>query len=392
MGILRCLSGDTVLQTADGPREIAELVGEKPYLFSCHPETGRVVLQQARRVFLSDRNRRLVRVVFEDGSRLECTPDHRFVFPDGSYKEAASLREGEEIMALDRAVLGWTNVQLHLRTLSPAGYPKRRVTVDDLQTMDIELQEALHTGGKATEMVSGHIDERDALEARAIEFLFLTEQDGYIVPFDASSLDRRSGSTTQRVARVEQPEKVAAEVFDVSMPALHNFCTNGVFVHNCDHPDIEEFIQCKNDQSQINNFNISVAITDAFMEAVEEDTDFDLVNPRDLSVARTVRGRDLFRMIVEGAWLNGEPGVVFIDKINADNPTPQFPIESTNPCSEAHLPPYDSCNLGSINLERFYQEETGEVDWDELRETVHTAIRFLDNVIEMNNYPLPDID
>jgi ribonucleoside-diphosphate reductase alpha chain len=159
-----------------------------------------------------------------------------------------------------------------------------------------------------------------------------------------------------------------------------------------DHPDIEEFITCKNDQSQINNFNISVAVTDAFMEAVEGDTDFDLVNPRDGEVAKTVRARDLFRKIVEGAWLNGEPGVVFIDKINDDNPTPQFPIESTNPCSEAHLPPYDSCNLGSINLERFYREETGDVDWDELRETVHTAIRFLDNVIEMNNYPLPEID
>ena len=95
-----------------------------------------------------------------------------------------------------------------------------------------------------------------------------------------------------------------------------------------DHPDIEEFITCKNDNDQINNFNISVAVTDAFMEAVERDGDFDLVNPRDLSVARTVRARDLFRKIVEGAWLNGEPGVVFIDKINADNPTPQFPIES----------------------------------------------------------------
>jgi adenosylcobalamin-dependent ribonucleoside-diphosphate reductase len=159
-----------------------------------------------------------------------------------------------------------------------------------------------------------------------------------------------------------------------------------------DHPDIEEFITCKNDNDQINNFNISVAITDAFMEAVERDGDFDLVNPRNGEVARTVRARELFTKIVEGAWLNGEPGVVFIDKINADNPTPQYPIESTNPCSEAHLPPYDSCNLGSINLERFYLEAAGDVDWNDLRETVHTTIRFLDNVIEMNNYPLPQID
>src|SRR5918998_1701702 len=163
-----------------------------------------------------------------------------------------------------------------------------------------------------------------------------------------------------------------------------------------DHPDVEEFIECKRENDQINNFNISVAITDEFMEAVEADRDFELKNPRDLSVIKTVRAKDLFRKIVEGAWLNGEPGVVFIDKINGDNPTPQFPIESTNPCSEAHLPPYDSCNLGSINLERFFvpagEPGEGSFDWNELRETIHTAVRFLDNVIEMNSYPLPEID
>src|ERR671914_292764 len=163
-----------------------------------------------------------------------------------------------------------------------------------------------------------------------------------------------------------------------------------------DHPDVEEFIECKRENDQINNFNISVAITDKFMEAVESDGDFELKNPRDGQVIKTVRAKDLFRKIVEGAWLNGEPGVVFIDKINGDNPTPQFPIEATNPCSEAHLPPYDSCNLGSINLERFFvpagEPGEGSVDWDGLRETVHTAVRFLDNVIEMNNYPLDEID
>ena len=182
----------------------------------------------------------------------------------------------------------------------------------------------------------------------------------------------------------------------------------------CWHPDVEEFIDCKRDQSRINNFNISVAITDEFMESVEADSDFGLKNPRDGEVVKTVRARDLFRKIVEGAWLNGEPGVVFIDKIGDDNPTPQFPIESTNPCSEAHLPPYDSCNLGSINLERFVLSpsdvrnrlslngsaedapllsdgRTPRVDWIGLRETVRTAVRFLDNVIEANRYPLPEI-
>ena len=189
-----------------------------------------------------------------------------------------------------------------------------------------------------------------------------------------------------------------------------------------DHPDIEDFITCKKDNDQINNFNISVAITDEFMEAVDNDADFDLKNPRDGEVIKTIRARELFRQIVEGAWLNGEPGVVFIDRINGDNPTPQFPIESTNPCSEAHLPPYDSCNLGSINVERFVlSPEEAEakirangfakgltngngtsglreahtnpcVDWNALKQTVYNAIRFLDNVIEANNYPLQEIE
>ena len=183
-----------------------------------------------------------------------------------------------------------------------------------------------------------------------------------------------------------------------------------------DHPDVEEFIGCKRENDQINNFNISVAITDEFMEAVGADRDFELKNPRDGEVIKTVRAKDLFRRVVEGAWLNGEPGVVFIDKINADNPTPQFPIEATNPCSEAHLPSYDSCNLGSINLERFVLTDVearerlslsgsaddapaprgdgrhARVDWMALREAVKTAVRFLDDVVEVNRYPLPEID
>jgi ribonucleoside-diphosphate reductase alpha chain len=184
-----------------------------------------------------------------------------------------------------------------------------------------------------------------------------------------------------------------------------------------DHPDVEEFIECKRENDQINNFNISVAITDEFMEAAEADRDFELKNPRDGEVTKTVRAKDLFRRVVEGAWLNGEPGVVFIDKINGDNPTPQFPIESTNPCSEAHLPPYDSCNLGSVNLERYVlddnevrrrlshsnQADDGPgnpradgmnpcVDWMALAQDVKTAVRFLDDVVEVNRYPLPEIE
>ncbi|QIN85534.1 vitamin B12-dependent ribonucleotide reductase (plasmid) [Rubrobacter tropicus] len=204
-------------------------------------------------------------------------------------------------------------------------------------------------------------------------------------------------------------------VFDASTDKIKQGGTRrgaNMGILRVDHPDIEGFITCKHDNDEINNFNISVAITDEFMERARADLDFDLKNPRDGEVIKTVRAQDLFRKIVEGAWLNGEPGVVFIDRINADNPTPQFPIEATNPCSEAHLPAYDSCNLGSINLERFVltaaqaeekiaqngrasgpraPKETDCVDWVALKECVRTAVRFLDNVIEQNDYPLAEI-
>lgn len=197
------------------------------------------------------------------------------------------------------------------------------------------------------------------------------------------------------------------KVFDASTEHIKQGGTRrgaNMGILRVDHPDIEEFVAAKHDGGEISNFNISVAITDEFMQAVEADGDFDLINPRDGTVHSTIPATPLYEMIIAGAWRNGEPGVVFIDRINADNPTPQFPIESTNPCSEAHLPPYDSCNLGSINLERFVltaeqrSRITGSeiikpcVDWDELEKTVRTAVRFLDNVVEANNYPLPEID
>ena len=163
-----------------------------------------------------------------------------------------------------------------------------------------------------------------------------------------------------------------------------------------DHPDILEFIECKLDGG-ITNFNISVAATDGFMDALAGDREYDLINPRTGQVTGRLRAREVFARIVRAAWRTGDPGMIFIDRINRSpaNPTPELGlIEATNPCGEQPLLPNDACNLGSVNVAKFAVERSGrwEVDWSELERVVRLAVRFLDDVIEVNPYPLARID
>lgn len=168
-----------------------------------------------------------------------------------------------------------------------------------------------------------------------------------------------------------------------------------------DHPDILEFINAKQKENEFNNFNLSVGLTEAFMDAVERRADYELIDPHTKKAVGTLNAGEVFDLLVKDAWKSGDPGIVFLDRINRDNPTPeQGEIESTNPCGEQPLLPYEACNLGSLNLALFVNQDRNPagdpledgVNWEELRETVSLAVRFLDNVIDASRYPLAQID
>ncbi|MCX5716842.1 MAG: adenosylcobalamin-dependent ribonucleoside-diphosphate reductase [Nitrospirae bacterium] len=173
-----------------------------------------------------------------------------------------------------------------------------------------------------------------------------------------------------------------------------------------DHPDILDFIRIKRTEGELTNFNISVSVTDAFINALKNEGEYELVNPRSETVVGKIKAHDVFREIVESAWETGDPGLVFIDRINRDNPTPNIgSIESTNPCGEQPLLPYEACILGSLNLSKYVAPPSplltkgginggwsAEIDYKSLSEDIKTAVRFLDNSIDVNKYPLPAIE
>jgi len=235
----------------------------------------------------------------------------------------------------------------------------------------------------------------DSLESifDAVKNMALIEKSGGGVGFDFSKL-RPKGDIVRTTKGVASGPVSFMRVFDTSTEVIkaggrRRGAMMGIL--RVDHPDIIEFITSKQKSEFLSNFNISVAVTDNFMKTLEEDGEYWLINPRNKEKVRQLRAEDVWNSMAKSAWESGDPGVIFIDEINRHNPTPEIGrIEATNPCGEQPLLPYESCNLGSINLSRMV--ENGKINWKKLRETVRNAVHFLDNIIDANNYPLKEIE
>ena len=475
MGMMRCLSGDTMIHTLEGRFPIKELVGKNPHIYACDPSTKKVHIIQAQAVFVSDRNREMVRVWMDNDEYLDCTPDHRFLLANGKYKEAKDLILGESLMAFSKVIVRHGSEKRYIKNIGCTGnysinehqavardilgetpgadWQVHHIDGDSLNNHPFNLQMLSRSqhAKEHTENLSEH-QQRIAKErrGRTLEEVYGVEKaTEWKAKMSASSWMKKKAQTktlpNHKVIKVETIG-IAEEVYDMTVPVFHNFVANGVFVHNCTHPDILRFIHAKNDQHSLTNFNISVNVTDRFLEAVDNkewfQTEFggkawtqpvfDAATGTDYVVYRRPTGEtvtfadkfafenadlsdctienppsagmvyapDIWNRIIASAHKYAEPGIAFIDEVNRHNylMNSMGPIFASNPCGEQMLHSNNSCNLGSIDLSKFYKKvgdgmnADESVEWERLAQVTQLSTQFLDNVVDAGDFPLAEID
>jgi ribonucleoside-diphosphate reductase alpha chain len=496
MGMMRCLAGNTMISTIEGRVEIKNLVGKQPFLYCTDGEKVRV--RQADAVF-SNGIRETIRVWFDDDTYLDCTSDHEILLADcKTYREAGDLQFGDSVAAFykrlvnNRFCVSITGSRLHIAEhiavaeMKYGVYPtaggrnrKPEETIvhhidhnplnnspENLELMTIR-EHGVHHGSHDPKFIAHR--ERIAADRKG-----KTWEEYYGIEKAAELRERKrkrmTGQKTwnanlagenytshypngfgnqhrapnHKVVRIESLGE--QEVFDISMPEFHNFVANGVFVHNCTHPDLLRFIHAKNDQHSLTNFNISVNVTDKFMEAVDQtewfQTEFkgeawtqpvfDPLTSTDYVVYHRPDGEtvtfadklafetadlsdciienapapgmiyapDVWNRIIASAHKYAEPGIAFIDQVNRHNHmiNSMGAIYASNPCGEQFLHFSNSCNLGSIDLSKFYRQ-VGDgtnadecIEWERLARATHLSTQFLDNVIDAGYFPLDEID
>lgn len=412
MGMMRCLSGDTMIHTLEGRFPIKDLVGQHPYIYACDPETKKTHIVQAQAVFVSDKNREMVRVWMDNDEYIDCTPDHRFLLSNGKYKEAQKLSLGESLMAFSKVISRHGSEKRYIKYIGNTGnrsIPEHHIVAKDIlgespstdwnvhhidgdslnnHPFNLQMMSRREHAQEHAENLNEHQQRiADERRGRTLEEVYGKEKAAeWKAKMSASSWMKKKAeaktAANHKVVKVESIG-VAEEVYDMTVPVFHNFVANGVFVHNCTHPDLLRFIHAKNDQHSLTNFNISVNVTDKFMEAVDRQewfqTEFkgeawtqpvfDPLTGTDYALYRRQDGEtvtfadklafetadlsdctienapapgmiyapDVWNRIIASAHKYAEPGIAFIDQVNRHNHmmNSMGAIYASNPCVTA---------------------------------------------------------
>lgn len=479
MGVMDCLAGNTPINTIEGKVAIKDLVGKNPYLY-CTDQKGNVFVRQALKVW-SKGTKKTIKIVFDNDSIIECTPEHEIMLSDGTYKKAQDLMFNDSVAVLNKRLI---NNYLHLSFTGSrkliaehnavyemvyGEYPtilteKRSPTAtvahhvdhvkwnnhpENIQQMSLrehsihhsDLLKRFQTERAASQKGTTWDEFYGEEKAAEIRTKYTAKRKGSI-PWN-KGMNFSQAATNHKVVRIE--ESIEQEVFDISMPDYHNFVANDIFVHNCWHPDIIEFITAKQQPGRLTKFNVSVNCTDEFMSKIlkvrklksERDmmgkslshanlddfkgidaaiaeadqwelrfpdvrhSEYDNVWTGDLRkwedaglptvTYRTVSATWLWNLIMESTYNRAEPGVLFLDRANYFGPLNYLEtIYATNPCGEQTLAPGGVCNLGSLNLTQFVNADRTGFDLVALKKYTRYLNRFLDNINSLSMAPLPE--